>query len=197
MLDRFTNSSGLLCVVSGPSGVGKDCVLDALLSEAKGIAKCVTATTRDPRPGELNGIDYIFLSSDEFSQMVSNGDFLEYAEVHGNMYGTPKAEVSKITSQGFDVILKIDVQGGISVRASDPDAILIFILPPSVEELERRLRGRGTDSEESVQCRLHNAQNELSLAKEYDYVVVNNTIAGAVHDIEAIISAEHHRVQKI
>lgn len=196
MLECFTNPAGLLFVISGPSGVGKDCVIDTLLSEAKGIARCVTITTRNPRPDEQNGIDYTFVTTEEFALMSSNNELLEYAEVHGNMYGTPVSEVLKLTEQGLDVILKIDVQGGISIRSSDSDAILIFMLPPSIEELEKRLRGRATDSEESIQRRLRNAEHELYLAREYNYVVENDTIENAVHNIEAILVAEHHRVNK-
>ena len=196
MLESLTRSTGLLCVVSGPSGVGKDTVLDSLIARNVRVTKCVTATTRYPRPDERNGIDYIFMSPDEFSCKVKSGMFLEYANVHGNMYGTLTSEVDELTSQGLDVILKIDVQGARNVKIVYPDALMIFILPPSMDELEKRLRNRKTDTEESIQSRLHNAAMEIQSVRDYDYAVVNDIIENSVRNIEAILIAEHHRIKK-
>lgn len=183
-------------MVSGPSGVGKDTVLDVLIADNPTVVKCTTVTTRAPRSGEANGIDYFFVTREEFVRMIDAGEFVEYADVHGNLYGTPVSEVNKLVGQGLNVILKIDVQGAFQVRKNYPGALLIFILPPSMEELEKRLRGRNTDNEESILKRLENALGEIQSAEDYDYVVENVRIDDAVHDIEAILVAEKHRVTK-
>lgn len=196
MIDAFIQGSGNLYVVSGPSGVGKDSVLDVLLVDCKGISKCITATTRDPRPGEVDGVDYLFYSRSQFESMIKNNEFLEFADVYGNLYGTPKAQAKELQSRGLDVVLKIDVQGGLNVRKSDADAVLIFILPPSIEELESRLRGRNTDSEESILRRLDTARQEIQIAWQYDYAVVNDTIENTAKEIEAVIIAERHRIKR-
>jgi guanylate kinase len=196
--------TGLLFVVSGPSAVGKDTVLDALLSSPHlpySVQKCVTTTTRAPRPKnggvEEDGVDYHFVSPARFNEMVSADEFLEYAEVHGvGWYGTPRQWVADRLMHGTDVILKIDVQGGLSVKNQSPDAVLVFLQPPSIEELERRLRGRRTETEDSIAVRLLNARSELAHRKYYDYAVVNDTVDGAVDAIRAIILAEHFRIKK-
>jgi guanylate kinase len=191
--------------VSGPSAVGKDTVLDALLSSADlhhPVEKCVTATTRLPRAKEggqgfeEDGIDYHFVSAARFNEMISQDALLEYAEVHGNYYGTPRQWVSARRRQNLDVILKIDVQGGLAVKKKMPDAVLIFLRPPSLEELERRLRGRGTDEEEAIARRLINARVELAQLPHYDYTVTNDTVPEAVSHIRAILLAEHCRIPK-
>jgi guanylate kinase len=196
---------GLLVVVSGPSAVGKDTVLDALLALEnlqRPIQKCVTATTRAPRPKEggakmeEDGIDYHFLSAARFNEMVAQDDFLEYAEVHEGWYGTPRHWVDERVQSGVDVILKIDVQGGISVKKQLPGAVLIFLQPPSFEELERRLRGRKSESEDKIAMRLLNARSELAQRAYYDYAVTNDTIPESVDAIRAILQAEHCRIRK-
>lgn len=203
MSDNSPNSPsqhGLLLVVSGPSAVGKDTVLDALLGSTNlphPIQKCVTATTRAPRPLEVDGVDYNFVTAAKFHQMVAAGEFLEYAEVHEGWYGTPKAWVAERLQAGSDVILKIDVQGALSVRQQSSDAILVFLQPPSLEELERRLRHRRSESEESIAKRLLNARSELARRTEYDYAVTNDEIDLAVDGIRAIIIAEHARIRKV
>ncbi len=196
--------TGLLIVVSGPSAVGKDTVLDALLSASNFIhplQKCVTTTTRPPRPKdggmEEDGVDYKFVSPSRFNEMVGNDEFLEYAEVHGiGWYGTPKKWVDERVRQGTDVILKIDVQGGLSVKTLSPEAVLIFLQPPSLEELERRLRGRGTESADSIAVRLLNARSEMAQRKYYDYAVTNDDVSDTVDAIRAILLAEHCRIRK-
>jgi len=193
--------NGLLIVVSGPSAVGKDTVLDALLATSNlphPVRKCVTTTTRAPRPKdggmEQDGVDYNFVSPAQFNEMVAADEFFEYAEVHGTYYGTPRHWVYERRQEGIDVILKIDVQGGTAVKALSPDAVLIFLQPPSLEELERRLRGRGTESDDEIAVRLINARSELAQRKYYDYGVTNNTVEGAVRAIKAILISEHCRI---
>jgi len=192
--------NGLLLVVSGPSAVGKDTVLDALLSlpgEAlpAPVQKCVTTTTREPRLMETDGVDYRFVSAARFNDLVARDELLEYAEVHNNYYGTPRAEVAGARAQGMDVILKIDVQGGRAVKQKMPDAVLIFLQPPSLEELERRLRGRATESEEDIARRLLNARKEMAQRPHYDYAVTNDAVEAAVDTIVAILRAEHCRIR--
>ncbi len=191
--------TGLLLVVSGPSAVGKDTVLDALLSlpdvqRPHSIKKCVTTTTRPPRSGEVDGRDYYFVSAAQFNELVARDELLEYAEVHNNYYGTPRSSVAAERAAGTDVILKIDVQGGRAVKQKMPDAVLIFLQPPSLEELERRLRGRATENEEDIARRLLNARREMAQRPHYDYAVTNDTVEEAVGTIRAILCAEHCRI---
>ncbi len=192
---------GLLLVVSGPSAVGKDTVLDALLScpdpaLAAPLRKCVTTTTRPPRPQEREGIDYSFVNATEFNALVAQDALLEYAEVHGNYYGTPRAYVARERAAGTDVILKIDVQGGRAVKQKMPDAVLVFLQPPSLEELERRLRGRATENDDEIARRLLNARREMAQRRHYDYAVTNDSVDEAVDTIRAIVRAEHCRIVK-
>lgn len=203
LMDELRKAAGLLLVVSGPSAVGKDTVLDALLSAPclpYPVQKCVTATTRPPRPKdgglgmEEDGVDYHFVSAARFNDMVSRDELLEYAEVHDNYYGTPRSYVTQARARGIDVILKIDVQGGLAVKKKSPDAVLIFLQPPSLEELERRLRGRGTESEDKIALRLLNARKELTQRPHYDYAVTNDAVSEAVEAIRAILMAEHLRI---
>lgn len=178
---------GLLIVFSGPSGAGKDTVLEALLKKSD-IRKSISATTRDKRPGETDGLDYHFVTREQFLSMVARGEMLEYAEYVGNFYGTPKGPVQDWTQKGQDVLLKIEVQGGAQVKKMMPDCIEIFIMPPSLEELERRLRTRGTDDETAVQKRLAAAVEEMKCSSDYDFVVVNDRVEDAVEKIKEIIN---------
>lgn len=195
---------GLLVVVSGPSAVGKDTVLDALLS-APGlpgrVQKCVTATTRAPRPKEgggmeQDGVDYHFVSAARFNEMVARDELLEYAEYADNYYGTPRAWVADRRAEGADIILKIEVQGGMIVKQKAHDAVLVFLQPPSLEELERRLRHRRTDSDDQIAKRLLHARKELDYRPHYDYAVTNDVIPNTVDTIRAILLAEHCRIRK-
>ena len=206
MPDQLVNapSLGLLIVVSGPSAVGKDTVLDALLESSPGahpVTKCITATTRPPRPKdggasmEIDGVDYHFVSPAKFNEMVADDAFLEFAEVHGCWYGTPRKWVEQQRQQGIDVILKIDVQGGLAVKHQMHDAVLIFLQPPSLEELERRLRGRRSENDDAIAKRLLNARSELAQRRYYDYAVTNDEIEAAVAGIRAILTAEHCRIR--
>ena len=165
---------GVLFVFSGPSGVGKGTLKAKLFEEfADRIAYSVSATTRGPREGEVDGKDYFFISRQEFERRAKNNEFLEHAEFAGNCYGTPRAYVEKLLDSGMNVVLEIDVQGALQVMKSMPECVSVFILPPSFEELEHRLRGRGTETEEKVRERLETAKRELPYAPQYDYQIVN------------------------
>lgn len=198
-IGRPRGARGSIIVLSGPSGVGKDAVLAPLFAAdtcPPRLRRCITATTRPPRPGEIEGVDYFFLAPDEFERRIAKGFFLEYASYAGRHYGTPRWWVEAERDGGNDVLLKIDAQGALQVRQAAPDALLIFLAPPSIDELERRLRGRdpGADPADLAR-RIAIAREELALAGRYDYLVVNNTIEGAIQDIRAIVLAERCRIR--
>ncbi len=185
---------GLLLVVSGPAGVGKGTVNSALIERNPSMKMSVSATTRSPRPGEIEGIHYFFKNEEEFVRMIQNNEFLEYMHVFStNYYGTPKAFVDEELDHGYDVILEIDVQGAMKVRQSCPEAVLIFIAPPSMSTLKSRLIGRGTETMAAIEKRFATAFEEMKLMNEYDYIVVNNVVDVAVNRVEAIIEAEKCR----
>ena len=186
-------SKGNLFIVTGPSGAGKGTVLGRLLPSMEQLQYSVSATTRAPREGEEDGVNYYFLNRNDFLNMVDRGEFLEYAEYVGNFYGTPKKYVDEAMEQGKDVILDIEVQGATQVCAKRPETVRIFIAPPSWVELERRLTARGTDSQEVIQSRLLRAKVELQTASSYDYLVINDTVEQAVTELAAILCAEHCR----
>ena len=182
---------GKTFIISGPSGVGKSTVLAAPRESRENVYFSVSATTREARPGEVDGVHYHFLDVDTFRQWIAKDEFLEYAEYVGNFYGTPKKFVDAAMNQGKDVILDIEVQGAIQVTSKRPDAVRIFIAPPSWAELERRLTERGTDSPDKVQKRLLRAKVEFQTAHTYDYFVINDTVEKAVGELNAIMTAEH------
>lgn len=194
VLEDMANRRGRLIVLSGPSGVGKGTVLRALLEKCPNTERAVTCTTREPGPGEVEGVDYYFLSEDEFRRRIDQGYFLEYAQVHLNLYGTPLESVCRILDQGKNALLEIDVQGGLTVKGKMPDAVMVFIAPPSYEELERRLRDRKRDSEASILKRLENARKEIEQVSRYEYLVVNDEVDKAVDRLYAIIVAEGLRI---
>lgn len=185
---------GCLIVVSGPSGTGKGTVCSALLEKHKEIAYSISATTRQPRTGEVDGVNYYFLAKNVFEKMIEDGELLEWAEVYGNYYGTPLKKIQERLAVGQDILLEIDTQGAMSVKEKFPDEIYIYIMPPSLKELERRLKTRGTDSAESIERRLKSAAGEMEIAERYNYIVVNEQVEQAVEQIAAIIDAEHCRV---
>ncbi len=188
---------GLVFVLSGPSGVGKDAVTELLKKSGFPISFCVTATTRRPRPGEVHGKNYFFLSKEEFLAMRDRGELLEWAVVHGNYYGIPRSQVKEGLKKGQDLLITVDVQGAATLRRTIPGAIFIFLAPPSLEELVRRLEKRGTETEEERATRLAAARREMEQIELYDYVVVNypNRQDEAVEKIKAIITAERSRVR--
>ncbi|HIZ18824.1 MAG TPA: guanylate kinase [Candidatus Olsenella stercoravium] len=174
-------------VVSGPSGVGKGTLVALLRERTSCLGLTVSATTREPRPGETDGVSYHFMNDDEFDHRLEDGEFLEWAWVHGHRYGTLRSEVERVLAGGESVVLEIDVQGGLAVRSVMPDAVLVFIEPPSMEELERRLRGRGTEGEEQVRLRLSNARAEMGHAQEYDVRLVNDDLERACSELQDVI----------
>lgn len=181
---------GLLVVVSAPSGGGKGTILKELFARNDNLQLSVSATTRNPRPGEENGKQYYFMSREEFEGMIREGKMLEHAQYVGNYYGTPRGPVDKWIGEGRDVILEIEVQGGAQVKKLMPECVSVFILPPSMAVLAERLRGRGTEDEETVLKRLETARQEIPCAKDYDYVVFNDRLEDAVEDILTILRAE-------
>ena len=196
-------SQGVAIVMSGPSGAGKSTVCHILLEQDDRLSFSVSCTTRQPREGEKNGVDYHFLSREEFESRIAAGDLLEYAEVHGNYYGTLKSAVLDQVKQGKSVLIDIDVQGQRLIRkACESDAelasasVFVFFAPPSYQELESRLRGRGTENEESLNKRLNNAKAELEAWTEYDYMVVNHQPQQAALELKAIIDAEKVKVSR-
>lgn len=174
-------------VVSGPSGVGKGTLVALLRERVVSLGLTVSATTRGPRPGEVDGVAYYFLSDEEFDRRVAAGDFLEWAWVHGHRYGTLRQEVERVTGSGSSVVLEIDVQGGLMVRERVPEAVLVFVEPPSMDELERRLRGRGTESEADIERRLANAREEMAQAPLYDVRIVNDDLERACLELQQVI----------
>ncbi len=191
-------SSGKLFILSAPSGAGKTTLLKRVMADLQGLAFSVSHTTRLPRAGEEDGVDYHFVSREQFESMREQGVFLEWAEVHGNLYGTSRPAVLAQLATGLDVILDIDVQGAAILRKSAAiPAASLFISPPSLQELERRLRGRGTDSEETILLRLKNARTEMQAAVEYEYLIVNDRLEQAIDTLRAIVIAERSRGHRL
>lgn len=194
--ERFM-TKGLLLVLSGPSGVGKGTLCTRLRSSSPELVYSVSATTRTPREGEVDGVNYFFKSHDEFLAMIEAGELLEWAEYVGNYYGTPKSFVQETIDRGKDIILEIDVQGAMQVKERFPEAIFIFVLPPSLEELRSRIENRGTETENSIRSRMAAAAEELKLMEHYDYAVVNDVLETACSRVQSIISAEHCKRERI
>lgn len=184
---------GLLFVVSAPAGCGKDTILEQLFKRAENVGYSVSATSRLPRDGEIDGVHYHFRTREQFEQMIRNDEVLEYTEYCGNYYGTPRKAVEDMLAEGRDVILKIEVEGAMNIKRIFPECCLVFILPPSMQELERRLRKRGTETEEKIVERTAQAREELKFAENYDYLIVNGELDKAVDDLRSVISAEKLR----
>ncbi len=186
----------LLFVVSAPAGCGKDTILNELFKKTDTAGYAVSATTRAPREGEIDGVHYHFLTKDDFSMLIDAGEVLEYTEYCGNYYGTLRRSVDDLLSKGKDAVLKIEVEGALNIKKMFPEACLVFILPPSWEELERRLRERGTESEDVVVKRITQAKVEFEWADSYDYLVVNDRLEDAVDDLLAVFRAEKCRRER-
>ena len=191
-------SKGLLIVMSGPSGAGKGTICSRLLEDMKDTKLSISMTSRDPREKEENGVDYYFISKEEFEERISNDEFLEYAIVHNNQYyGTPKAKIEEDLSNGKNVILEIDIQGALKIKEKVSEALFIFIMPPSMEELKERLIKRNTESKNKILERFKTAYNEINEYAKYNYVVVNDKVDKAVEKVKSIIIAEKCRVDRI
>lgn len=190
------NTSGLLIVISGPSGAGKGTLCSLIKKEFPNVYYSISATTRSPRQGEVDGTDYLFINKEKFFKLKEENGLLEWAEVYGNYYGTPRALVEKNIEEGTDVILEIDIQGALQVKKQFPEGVFIFIVPPSIGELKRRIENRGQNSPEDIQNRLKSVHRELSYVSEYDYVVVNDKIETAIAKLKSIITAEKCRPQR-
>jgi len=188
-----SSASGMLFILSGPSGVGKDTVLQRAMPHLGAIRTSISVTTRAPRVGETDGIDYFFISPEEFARQLEGGGFLEHAAVHGFFYGTPRSWVNDQLQAGTDVVLEIDVQGALQVKSLFPKAILIFLAPPSWDELSRRLRGRNTEDEVSIRRRLQHARQELARVHQYEYLIFNDCLEDAVERLSAVVRAERCR----
>ena len=184
---------GILIVVSAPAGCGKDTILAEALAANGNLFYSVSATSRAMRPGETDGVSYHFRTREQFEKMIADGELLEYTEYCGNYYGTPKKAVEDMLAAGKDVILKIEVEGAANVKRIFPDCMMVFILPPSFEELNRRLHKRGTEDEETILRRIETAKRELTYAENYDYLIVNGELSEAVNDFLAAVSAEKNR----
>lgn len=187
---------GLLIIISGPSGAGKGTVYNEVVARRPNIKKSVSVTTRNPRPGEVEGVHYYFRTLEQYQEMIAKGEFLETASVYYNYYGTPKAPVLKMLADGNDVMFEIDTLGAEQIRKKYPKSITIFLMPPSFEELERRLRGRGTESEEAITRRLGLARSELSKYKLFDYIVFNDNVENAIEGVISIIDAEKSKTAR-
>ncbi len=183
----MSNNKGVLVLFSGPSGVGKDTVLEIVLNKNKSLQRSISLTTRDIRENEVDGKDYYFITKDKFNNMIENGEVLEFAQYGKNFYGTPKAPVDKWLGEGKTVILKIEVQGAQQIKKLYPNAVGIFVLPPSMTELENRLRSRGTEAEDDIQKRLEIAKDEMAKSVDYDYTVINDDLDSASDDVLKII----------
>ena len=184
------NNKGVIAVVSGPSGVGKGTICTYLAEKYDDFFLSVSATSRQPRPNEVDGVHYHFKTPEQFKEMIENDEFLEYAGYVDKFYGTPKAPCYENIEKGINAILEIEVQGGMKVKEKEPDTVMIFIVPPSMEELESRLRGRGTETEEVILQRLARAKEELLEMKNYDYIVVNNSVEESAEQIRNILNSE-------
>jgi len=193
----LVEDKGILFILSGPSGVGKGTVRARLFERDDRLKYSISVTTRNKRPGEVDGVDYFFKTKEEFEQLIKEDKLLEYAKYVDNYYGTPREYVETTLAKGYDVLLEIEVQGAMQVQKSFPDGVFIFLFPPSLTELKNRILNRGTESEELIQSRMTKALSEIDMVHEYDYVVVNDDIDQAVDKIQAIIQSEHCKRERV
>ena len=187
----------ILVVISGPSGVGKTTIIKAILSRRKDVIFSVSCTTRPKRPGEVHGRDYFFITEEEFKAMIDRGEFLEWAEVHGHLYGTPRKFVDKALKEGKSVLLDIDVKGAMNVMRTFRDGVFVFIAPPSLEALEERIRKRKTEDEESIRRRLEDARWELQNIDKFQYLIINEELDTAIEELDSIITSEKIKVERM
>lgn len=188
------NNHGILVVVSGFSGAGKGTLMKALLGRYQNYALSISATTRQPREGETDGVEYFFVTRERFEEMIAQNQLIEYAQYVNNFYGTPKEYVSKQMADGNDVILEIEIQGALKIKERFPEALLLFVLPPNAEELKHRLVGRGTESMDVIEARLHRAREEADGMDSYDYILINDKIDTCVEEMHQVIQAQHNKV---
>jgi guanylate kinase len=193
----LSSGRGILMVLSGPSGVGKGTVCSALRKKTNDLVYSVSATTRAPREGEVDGVNYFFKSQEQFLAMIAEDELLEWAEYVGNYYGTPRQFVEETLSKGKDIILEIEVQGALKVKEKFPEGVFTFLLPPSLDELQNRIETRGTESEESIRNRMCVAQSEIRLLEHYDYAIVNDEVEAACRRIQSILVAERCRQKRV
>lgn len=196
MANWSNTDKGMLIVISGPSGVGKGTLCKILLNRVENLFLSISATTRPPRPGEIDGRDYIFLSRELFEEKIKKGEFLEWAKVYNNYYGTPKDIVFQQLRDGKDVVLEIDTQGAAQVKNNYPEGIFIFISPPRIKELKKRIIKRGSDTESSIELRMKSAIDEIKAASEYDYIVLNDDLNQAALNLQSIVLAERCKVSR-
>lgn len=196
-MNNAARRKGLLIVLSGPSGVGKGTICNALRKAAPDLVYSVSATTRPPREGEVDGVNYFFKTREEFMRMIERDELLEWAEYVGNYYGTPAEFVHRTMNEGKDILLEIEVQGAMKVKEKFPDGVFIFVIPPSLDELQTRIVGRGTESEETIRERMQTARKEMALIEHYDYAVVNDDVQAACERIRSIITAERCRKDRV
>ena len=187
---------GVLLVVSGPSGAGKGTICQLLREQLPDLGYSISVTTRQPRTGEVDGVNYFFKTVPEVKDMIAAGELLEYAEVYGNYYGTPRKYVEDLLNSGHDVLLEIDIQGALQIKKRFPEGVFVFIVPPSLDELSARIYKRGTDSEDVIKRRMASAAGELTYAAEYDYIIVNDIAEKAAHKVLTIMEAERYRVAR-
>lgn len=193
---KLTKPQGLLLVVSGPSGAGKGTICNLLRGKLPELAYSVSVTTRQPRPGEVDGKEYFFKTVPQVKDMIFRGELLEYAQVYGNYYGTPKPYVQKLLDEGKDVLLEIDIQGALQIKKVFPGGVFVFVVPPSLEELSARIYKRGADKEEVIRQRLAAATHELAYANEYDYIIVNDVAEKAADKVLTLLEAERYRAAR-
>ena len=190
------NKKGLLLVVSGPSGAGKGTICKAFLEKNKNVKLSISATTWSPREGEVEGVNFFFVTKEKFKGMIDNGELLEHAQIYDNFYGTPKAAILENLAQGYDVLLEIEMQGANQIKEEYPEGVFIFILPPSLDELKSRIVGRGTETEEQINKRFGSAFEEICQIENYDYFIVNKDIDQSAKELSDMISAEKNKVHR-
>lgn len=195
-MEKTVKPQGVLLVVSGPSGAGKGTICQLLREKLPDLGYSVSVTTRQPRVGEIDGVNYFFKSVEQVKEMIAADELLEYAEVYGNYYGTPRQYVMDLLNAGKDVLLEIDIQGALQIKQRFPEGVFVFIVPPSLDELSARIYKRGTDSEDVIKRRMASAASELTYAAEYDYIIVNDIVEKAANKILTIMDAERYRVAR-